>query len=272
MKSKLLLVLLMLINLSITAQKVITEISCLGEVIKTNDFENPSIIKTTRDVGTIFTINENAKTIKVKTSTRYNLTQDDFNIESSISSEYAKIYTCSKNNDNGKYFISVLLDKVTIILDNQNILIESPIISRKKIKIETENQNSDYIYYEDWKEINVKNVLKRTKLNSKITGTYEKDKNNILQVVELTDDKIFFKLGLFNGRNLGNIEGLVKTGEKIIFEKKDFGLCKFELKIMNARIEIKTIENGEDCGYGNGIISDGIFYLKSNEIPNMEKE
>jgi len=272
MKGKFLLFILIFTNLFINAQEFITEISCLGEVIKTSDFENPTILASSKDVGTIFTINENTKTIKVKTSTRYNLTQDNFNIENTMSSEYAKIYTCSKNNDNSNYFISVLSDKVTIILEKEKIVKESPIISINRIKVQNQIKNNDYIYHKDWKEINVENVLKRSKLNSKITGTYEKNEDNILQVVELTDGKIFFKLGLYNGRNLGNLEGLVDINEKLIFEKNDFGLCKFEIKIMADRIEITTIENGDYCGYGNGISSDGIFYLKSNIIPNMEKQ
>ena len=53
MKSKLLLFILIFTNFCINAQEFITEISCLGEVIKTSDFENPTIIKSSKDVGTI---------------------------------------------------------------------------------------------------------------------------------------------------------------------------------------------------------------------------
>jgi len=126
MKKILLIVIIAFFTININAQQ---QISCLGETIK----KNGQIIKQTKDVGTIFTIDENNKTIKVKTSTRYGLTQDLFNIENSISSDYAKVYTCKKENDESKYFVTVMKDKVTILLDKQHILIESPIISIKEL-------------------------------------------------------------------------------------------------------------------------------------------
>jgi len=126
MKNILLIIVVTFFVININAQQ---QISCLGEIIK----KNGQIIKRTKDVGTIFTIDENNKTIKVKTSTRYGLTQDLFNIENSISSVYAKVYTCKKENDESKYFVTVMKDKVTILLDKQQILIESPIISIREL-------------------------------------------------------------------------------------------------------------------------------------------
>lgn len=122
MKKILLIIVIAFFAININAQQ---QISCLGEIIK----KNGQIIKRTKDVGTIFTIDENNKSIKVKTSTRYGLTQDLFNIENYMSSVYAKVYTCKKENDESKYFVTVMKDKVTILLDKQKILVESSIIS-----------------------------------------------------------------------------------------------------------------------------------------------
>ena len=126
MKRILIIIVITIFTLNVNAQQ---EISCFGEIIKKNE----QIIKRNKDVGTIFTIDEKEKTITIKTSTRYGLTQDLFKIENSFSSEYAKVYTCKKENDESKYFVTVMKDKVTLLLDKQQILIESPIISIKNI-------------------------------------------------------------------------------------------------------------------------------------------
>lgn len=272
MKSKLLLFILILTNLSINAQK--TEVLCIGEnwAISYNNGTTKS--KQNSQVASIFLIDEQNNLIKLKTSTRNGVYNDSFTITNTRQTKTGITYQCYKENDNTEYVISIKEMYVEMIFGNSNstTVIQSPIHSRKKLKSESEKKDNDYIYYEDWKEINVEVVLKRAKLNSLITGTYEKNEDNILRIVELADNKIFFKLSLFNGRNLGNLEGLIDINEKTIFEKNDFGLCKFEIKIMDDRIEIITVEDGDYCGYGNGIRSDGIYYLKSRKIPNMKNE
>ena len=127
MKKIIFIIALICFQLSMNSQHLVNEIRCLHEIIKKNDF----VIKRTENIGTIYTIDELEKTIIIKTIQRGNSTQDDFIIENSISSFYAKVYTCSRlnDNDNSKYFITVMKDKVTLLLDKQGILIESPIIS-----------------------------------------------------------------------------------------------------------------------------------------------
>ncbi len=127
MKNILLIITLISFQLSINAQHLVYEIRCLHEIIKKNDY----VIKRTENIGTIYTIDELKKTISVKTIQKGNSTQDDFIFENSFGSSYAKVYSCIRVNDNenSKYFITVMKDKVTLLLDKQGILIESPIIS-----------------------------------------------------------------------------------------------------------------------------------------------
>lgn len=134
MKKILFIIALISFQLSINAQHLVNEIRCLDETIIKDGY----VIKRTKNIGTIYTIDELEKTIIIQTIQRNNSTQDDFIIEESINSHFAKVYTCSRVNDNGnsKYFITVMEDKVTLLLDNQGILIENPIISIESYTID----------------------------------------------------------------------------------------------------------------------------------------
>ncbi len=111
-----------------TNAQSVRQITCLGEIIK--NIETDQITSTSRDTGTIFTINENDKKIKVKTSARFEgVFLDEFYYDDFIESPHAKIYTCYRVGDkkNTKYFISVLSDKVTIMTGSR--IIESSIVT-----------------------------------------------------------------------------------------------------------------------------------------------
>ena len=108
-------------------QANIREITCLGEVVK--NIKTDKIISMSRDTGTIFKINDEEKSINVKTATRYEVFQDKFYYEDIAESPYAKIYSCYREGDRNKtkYFISILSDKVTLMMNSQ--VVESKIIS-----------------------------------------------------------------------------------------------------------------------------------------------
>ncbi|MEO8236248.1 MAG: hypothetical protein ABI549_12590 [Flavobacterium sp.] len=110
-------------------QNDVRKITCLGETIKNT--ETGQTISNSRDTGTIFTINENDKTITVRTSARYQgVFLDKFYYEDFIESPYTKIYTCYKVEDRKKtkYLISVLSDKITLMTGSR--IIESRIVNR----------------------------------------------------------------------------------------------------------------------------------------------
>lgn len=108
-------------------QTDIRQLTCLGENIK--NIETDQIISSSKDTGTIFTIYENDKTIKVKTATRYQGFQDEFYYDDFIESPHAKIYTCYRVGDKikTKYFISILSGKVTLMTGSR--IIEDRIVS-----------------------------------------------------------------------------------------------------------------------------------------------
>ncbi|WP_197407577.1 hypothetical protein [Oceanivirga salmonicida] len=135
------------------------------------------------------------------------------------------------------------------------------------------NSENEYLY-------NNAKILKKAKLNSKITGTYEKDKYNVLKIIELNDNKIWFDITLYNSRNgnLGDLQGIVDIKDRIIYQKTitEYGICKFEMKIKKDKIEIETLSYGNEnkygfeCGYGHNVSNDGVYWLKSNKMPNIE--
>ncbi|HET8885604.1 MAG TPA: hypothetical protein VFM70_04535 [Salinimicrobium sp.] len=131
-----------------------------------------------------------------------------------------------------------------------------------------QSTEQDYIQHDGWKELNVPHVLKRTKYNSTITGTYETKYGNVLQLVELTDGKILFKLSVGNERNIGFLNGLVDLeGNVALYENYELGVCKFRLEIKTNQVNISTVENGNLCGFGNGLYADGTFLALNKDLP-----
>tara|TARA_R110000851_G_scaffold61343_4_gene141152 strand:- start:250639 stop:251640 length:1002 start_codon:yes stop_codon:yes gene_type:complete len=133
----------------------------------------------------------------------------------------------------------------------------------------------DYIKTNDSKKINLKHVLKREKVNSKITGTYDLNDYIAFRVIELENNQILFSLSF---GAIGYIEGLSHFENKIsVFENNVFGPCKFQITFKkNNQIAIKTVKGngGSDCGFGNRayISHEEQLYVKvSNETPNIRK-
>ncbi len=175
-------------------QSDIRQISCLGEIVKNTG--NEQILSNSHDTGTVFTINENDKTITVKTATRFQgAFMDEFYYQDFIESPYARIYTCYRNGDRekSKYFISVLSDKMTLMTGDK--IIESKIISDRILKHENYEDLSTEIPSERIGKINGTNVIfrkdhttksdiigsfKNSGEEIKILGTYIEEKGQAL--------------------------------------------------------------------------------------------
>jgi len=278
MKNLYFIILFLLLN-SIAYSQELREINCLSEYIYdskeyTKD-GNKKVKKYNQDTGTSFTIDEKNSKIKVIKVTRFDGNYiDEYIIVDSIESPYAKIYTCynPKEGKQNKYFISIQDSSVTFIIDSKNIVIETPIISNRFISNdENQDNEDDYIEEDDWKQLNIPHVLKRTKKDSQITGTYKINSDNVLKVIELTNDQLLIDLSLYNGVNLGHLMDLINfENNKGVYENLNFGVCKFELIYKNDRIQISTIENGYECGYGNGVRHDGEFIKADSKTPTIE--
>lgn len=155
-------------------QSDIRQISCLGEIVKNT--ANEQILSNSRDTGTVFTINENDKTITVKTATRFQgAFMDEFYYEDFIESPYAKIYTCFRNGDRekSKYFISVLSDKMTLMTGDK--IIETKIITDRILKDENYEDLSTEMPSKRIGKINGTNVIFRKDHTTKsdIIGSFK---------------------------------------------------------------------------------------------------
>ncbi len=127
------------------------------------------------------------------------------------------------------------------------------------------SQDDYYIYHQYFKEYNKNKILRNQKKGSKLTGVYVKNSYNKISIIELNNNKIYFKLEVSNGRNLGELEGIVPKEKRIVFTQTDYGFCKFNIALKKEKIEIKTLDNGYDCGYGNGVVGDGIYFRRLNK-------
>ncbi len=125
--------------------------------------------------------------------------------------------------------------------------------------------NQDYLEND---EVNIAEILRLQKRHSDITGTYE-DEFSRVQLVELSDNRVFFDLDLSNGRNMGNLEGFVDKNN-MRYQNNEYGLCKFSITHSGKQITIKTLDNGLECGYGSGVYSDGTFAFKSKQVKLLD--
>lgn len=155
-----------------------------------------------------------------------------------------------------------------------SLLIENLYIEYKYVVIGKEEKIGDYIEEDGYKKLNIDYLLRRKKLNSDITGTYD-DSQGRIRVVELTDNDIIFSLsfGAF-----GYIEGLSHMENKIItFEENEYGECKIQINFRNGFVELKNIkgDGASDCGFGRGVYisKEKQKYKKiSNDIPNLRED
>ena len=95
-------------------------------------------------------------------------------------------------------------------------------------------------------------------------GTYQFNDDNTLKITAINSYKLKFSLDLFNGRNMGSLEGianLYKNEAKYI--SYEFGLCNFKIIFEEDKATIQTLNNGVECGFGNGIVADKV-YKKTN--------
>lgn len=137
-------------------------------------------------------------------------------------------------------------------------------------------QNKEDIYFneDDYKVLNLDYLLKRKKISSDITGTYD-DNQGRIRVVELNNNDIIFSLsfGAF-----GYIEGFSHIENRIItFEENEYGKCKIQISFEKGFVELKSIEGngGSDCGFGNHIYisNENQRYVKlSDETPNLRED
>lgn len=218
------------------------------------------------DIKIVFYNTRSNKTISTHESkfTPYHINKEPFLFKST---EY---YKSKKDNINVKIYVDNELAKDFKIkmVDFHETIREEKIKNSNKQK-----NNGYYIDKYDYQEINLKKVRKNKKSNSKISGVYKQDKDNFIRIIELKDRKIFFELNKFNGKNLGTKNGVIDyIGKSNIFKSESLGNCNFKIIFDENYVVVKTINNGYDCGYGNGVISDGRFKKVNSSSINKLSE
>ncbi len=119
---------------------------------------------------------------------------------------------------------------------------------------------------------------------SKFAGTYsygkdvEKEPVGSILIYPETDNTILFYLdvckGASQGYRLGQLYSRLKItssgqgnfSEKYEWEQKG---CKWTLQISGDKLEIKTVDSQDGCGFGYGVIADGTYLRTSKMIPEF---
>lgn len=116
-------------------------------------------------------------------------------------------------------------------------------------------------------------------LTSKYAGIYsfgdiQKSRVGTIYIYPETDSTILFYIDLNRGApsyNMGSGYGRIKIiNETGTYYTKESGKsigCKWNIQFIKNKIIIKTLESQYNCGYGYGVLTDGIFYRKSKTIP-----
>ena len=116
---------------------------------------------------------------------------------------------------------------------------------------------------------------------AKYAGTYSYNQINptrpfgVLEIYPESDTSLLFYIE--NG--IGNPSGSTGDGYGRIIKKSDSAIfyqnsdiefkmnCMLYFKFMKDKVIVKTIGNHDECGYGHGVYSDGVYYLKNRKIP-----
>lgn len=114
----------------------------------------------------------------------------------------------------------------------------------------------------------------------KYAGTYSYNPVNfanpfgILLIYPESDTTLLFYIENGSGKPseaTGIVYGriIIKHDSGIFFldNSDEFMNCKLYFKFFARKVRITTITGHEDCGYGHGVYSDGIYYRRSAKIP-----
>ena len=119
--------------------------------------------------------------------------------------------------------------------------------------------------------------IKRTSTN-KFVGTYSFSNNECengcgsLLINPESDNSLIFYLEVNRGApnyNSGSLMGKLFISNQNTYEytSNEFGSCGLTFKLDDNFISIKTIDNRNDCGFGNNVSADGVYKLLNNYIP-----
>ncbi|HPH46654.1 MAG TPA: hypothetical protein PLJ60_03980 [Chryseolinea sp.] len=115
-------------------------------------------------------------------------------------------------------------------------------------------------------------------LTSKYEGVYSYEKKTekiggIVIIYPETDSTVLFYIDVIHGPpsyNMGALYGRlkIKNNNGIFFTKHGHSssACKWSFEFSNHNLVVKTMDDQNECGFGNGVFADGDF----NRIPDKK--
>ncbi len=119
-----------------------------------------------------------------------------------------------------------------------------------------EHIDSDYIQKGEQKILNFNYLRAQQKSSSSITGIYTSKKGNKLELLELKDGRVVYRLDLFNGIDLGSSEGIVEKSEEAIYSSAGNSSCIFKITIQQG-VKLEVLE--EKCPLWKKFDFEGIY-------------
>ena len=125
-------------------------------------------------------------------------------------------------------------------------------------------------------------VLPLGEKQKEFAGTYrygpgaEKGKTGTIAFYPSNDSTFLFYINLnvgppsYNGGELFDTV-TVQQNQAIYQGPSDYGEkgCRWQIDFESDSLRIKTLENSYDCGFGAGVIADGVYQLKNRQIPQF---
>lgn len=111
---------------------------------------------------------------------------------------------------------------------------------------------------------------------TKYAGTfaYEKGKSGAsgtIQIYPESDSTVLFYLDINRGApayNMGALYDRIKIGKGHgTYESRD-ERCQFKMQFSTDRLTVATIKEFYNCGFGQGVLVDGIYQRTSKKIPD----
>lgn len=104
----------------------------------------------------------------------------------------------------------------------------------------------------------------------------EKGKSGTIALYPSNDSTLLFYINLnvgppsYNGGELFDTL-TVKQNQSLYEGPSDYGEkgCKWQIDFESDSLRIKTVGNSYDCGFGGGVIADGVYQLNSRQVPQF---
>jgi uncharacterized protein YecT (DUF1311 family) len=224
-------------------------------------------------IMTIMIANLNNEHVLAKAPKAFCKYKDCFNADKQINAIYGKLIKNLVQNKK-RVLIKEELDWVTFkenyCSDSKNNAYKDPYNDFMSycLASQTENRAQILEYY-------LKKGYLNNNLFGSISGTYSwSGKSNAYRTIsfkQISKDKIQFELFVNRGApsfNMGMAKGEIFIKNNIaLYEAKEYGKCKILIRFSGNNVTLITQDS--NCGFGNGVMADGVFFKESNNFTSV---